>query len=95
MTVPGTVMQVARIFADYSPSSGGSSAWVTYKTLRAETHRSNDALDGAIQWLIGHGWFVPRNHPDGTRITYDLTFGTPGKPRQQRTKPLRLSERFA
>jgi len=94
-TVPGTVMQVARVYADYAASRGGRSAGVSYPTLIRQTHRSRDALAEAHEWMTAHGWLRLRpaenGDPwrDGQRKTYDLTTGRPGEKR----KPVRLPER--
>lgn len=96
-TVPGTVMQVARIYADYAASRGGRSASVTYPVLIRQTHRSRDALAEAHEWMTAHGWLRLQPGKDGKpwregqRKTYDLTFGRSGEKR----KAVRLSERSA
>ena len=55
-TVPGTAMQVARIFADYAASREGCrSATVSYPVLQRQTHRSRDAIDEALTYLTSHG----------------------------------------
>jgi hypothetical protein len=94
-TVPGTVMQVARIYADYAASRGGHSASVSYPVLIRQTHRSRDALAEAHEWMTVHGWLCLQAGKDGKpwregqRKTYDLTFGRSGEKR----KAVRLPER--
>jgi hypothetical protein len=94
-TVPGTVMQVARVYADYAASRGGRSASVSYPALIRQTHRSRDALVDAHEWMTAHGWLRLRpaanGDPwrEGQRKTYDLTIGRPG----ERRKPVRSPER--
>lgn len=94
-TVPGTVMQVARVYADYAASRGGHSAGVSYPALIRQTHRSRDALVEAHEWMTGHGWLRLRASEngdpwrDGQRKVYDLTIGGAGEKR----KPVRSPER--
>ena len=83
-TIPGTVMQVARIYADYAASRGGRSAGVSYPVLIRQTHRSRDALVEAHDWMTTHGWLRLRpgkdgeQWRDGQRKSYDLTIGHAG-----------------
>ena len=94
-TIPGTVMQVARIYADYAASRGGHSAAVSYPVLIRQTHRSRDALFDAHEWMTAHGWLRLRpgkdGEPwrDGQRKVYDLTLGQGGEKR----KPVKQPER--
>jgi len=94
-TIPGTVMQVARIYADYAASRGGRSAAVSYPVLIRQTHRSRDALVEAHEWMTTHGWLRVRLGKDGEqwrggqRKFYDLTIGQGGEKR----KPVRQPER--
>lgn len=94
-TVPGTVMQVARVYADYAASRGGQSASVSYPALIRQTHRSSGTLVDAHEWMTDHGWLRLRPGKDGApwregqRKVYDLTFGSAGEKRE----PVRLPER--
>jgi hypothetical protein len=94
-TIPGTVMQVARIYADYAASRGGHSASVSYPVLIRQTHRSRDALAEAHEWMTAHGWLRLQPGKDGTpwregqRKTYDLTFGRSGEKRKAVRPPER------
>jgi hypothetical protein len=96
-TVPGTVMQVARIYADYAASRGGRSASVSYPVLIRQTHRSSGTLVEAHEWLTDHGWLRLRPGKDGEpwregqRKAYDLTFGGPGEKREA-VRPTKRSE---
>jgi hypothetical protein len=98
-TIPGTVMQVARIYADYAASRGGRSAGVSYPVLIRQTHRSRDALVEAHEWMTTHGWLRLRlgkdGEPwrDGQRKSYDLTIGQGGEKRKPVQQPERSEAR--
>ena len=73
-TVPGTPMQIARIFADYAASKGGRWAHVSYPELQRQTHRGRCAIFEAIAYLVVNGWLTLRNDwRPGQEKTYDLT----------------------
>lgn len=94
-TIPGTVMQVARIYADHAASRGGRWASVSYPALIRQTHRSRDTLVEAHEWMTDYGWLRLRpgkdgeQWRDGQRKSYDLTIGQGGEKR----KPVRQPER--
>lgn len=77
-TVPGTAMQLARIFADYAARSG-TTAVVSYTSLIRQTHRTREAISDAIKWLTGHGWLIRRSRLDGQKAVYDLAAGHAGE----------------
>jgi hypothetical protein len=89
-TVPSREMQLARVYADYAPASGGRATRVSTQTMRRHTHMSTDAISAGNKWLVKHGWLVPHGE-NGQRKTYDLTFGCGGAKR----KPIRQPERSA
>lgn len=90
-TVPSREMQLARVYADYAPASGGRATRVSTRTMRKHTHMSFDAIDAGNRWLVEHGWLVPHGGINGQRKTYDLMFGRGGAKR----KPIRQPERSA
>jgi len=87
-SVPGTAMQVARIFADYAASRGETTTSVSWAALQRQTHRSTDAISQAIRYLLDYEWLEPHPRKSRQRAVYSLTLGTPSKP----SKLLRPSE---
>jgi hypothetical protein len=82
-TVPGTPMQIARIFADYAASKGGHWAHVSYPELIRQTHRTRYAIAAAIAYLVLNGWLTLRNDwRSGQEKSYDLII-----PGQKRKRP--------
>jgi len=96
-TAPSGAMQLARVYADYAPASGGRATQVSYPQMRKHTHMSNDKIEAGNGWLVEHGWLVPREGKNGQRKVYDLTFGHAGKKREpvkpSQEEPLRQPER--
>jgi hypothetical protein len=82
-TVPSDEMQLARVYADYAPASGGQSTRVSARRMRHHTHMSFDAILKHTKWLVDHGWLVPQGEAaNGQRKTYNLTFGFGGERRK-------------
>ncbi len=82
-TVPGTPIQIARVFADYAASKGGRWAHVSYPELIRQTHRGRCAIGEAIAYLTDHGWLTLRNDwRSGQEKIYDLTI-----PGQKQKRP--------
>jgi hypothetical protein len=86
MSVPGDVLQVARVYADYAASRGGQVASVSYSALRRQTHRRNERIADAHEYLTTYGWLMPQPSASGQRRTYRLMMGRPGP---ARWRPLR------
>ena len=109
-SVPGTPMQIARIYADWAVSKGGRWADVSLIELVRQTHRSRDVIIHAVQYLVTHGWLQLREPwTSGQAKHYDLTFpqdsprhrpaqpaGRPSRPpRQNRPAHRTASGRFS
>jgi hypothetical protein len=71
--VPDYAMQVARIFADYAAKPSEKGVFVTWSTLRRETHQRRDKLSKAMAWLRDHGWLIAAECGLGKRSYYRLT----------------------
>ena len=81
-TVPGTPMQIARIYADYAASKGGRWAHVSYPELIRQTHRGRCAIGEAIAYLAGKGWLTLRGDwRCGQEKSYELTI--PGQEKKR------------
>lgn len=75
-SVPGDVMQVARIHADYSASSpGGRISTVSYSALQRQTHRRYQVIADAHEYMSTYGWLVLLTQRRGQRGRYELTMG--------------------
>ncbi len=72
---PDYALQVARIFADYG--AGKDVFWVTFATLRKETHQHRDKLSKSLNWLRANGWLAVEDAATGRRTTYRRTFPVP------------------
>jgi hypothetical protein len=90
-TVPGTAMQMGRIYADYAASKGGRWADPAYPELIRQTHRTRDAISTGIGFLVDHGWLRLRGEwVPGQAKTYDLII-----PGQRRNRPVPPTSRLS
>ncbi|HEV3381653.1 MAG TPA: hypothetical protein VG142_11815 [Trebonia sp.] len=104
-TVPSGSMQLARVFADLAPASGGTRSRASYRLIKRLTHQSTDFIVTNMAYLVDHDWLTPPpGHESGQSIIYTLTIGHPGEPRKRpgrkddtaaAGKALRTAERSA
>lgn len=86
LTVPGTAMQIGRIYADYASSKGGRWADPSYVELVRQTHRTRDAIADAIEFLVTREWLHLRGTwQPGQAKSYDLII--PGQRRNRSAQP--------